>query len=381
MPDASPLNGKTARVELHVTADDRTGALESAAAIADRTGAPVPVSVWPDRAPPASPCSVVDLASRHLAAPDAADRALTLPVTGRLAHKMDSTLRGNWAIELATRHRSSGMPVLVVPALPALNRICLGGEVFVGERRAHEVVAGDPRGGIASSRPAEVIAAAGASAVELADVADVEAWLASPFGVAVADATDDATVDAIADRWNTTDGVLLAGTSAVIGAAVGRSSRTLRHRHAIQPPTLVVCGSVNPAAREQIEEAGAYGATVTDRFDPEVLRVMIEGTPVVLASPGVAGPVTDEQADRAAARLVHEAAAVIESGHLGTLVIIGGDTAAALLGDTLVVVHGSVRPGTALVESLVVDVPVVTRAGGFGGPEALVDLLWSRMPR
>ena len=67
---------------------------------------------------------------------------------------------------------------------------------------------------------------------------------------------------------------------------------------------------------------------------------------------------------------------MVESGHVGTLIVIGGDTAAALLGDALVVVHGSVRPGTALVESLVVDVPVITRAGGFGAIDALSELLW-----
>ena len=368
-------------VELHVTADDRTGALECAAAIADRAVAPVPVSVWPDRAPAGSVCAVVDLASRHLVAADAADRAATLPAAGRLVHKIDSTLRGNWPTELATRHRLSGMPVLLVPALPALGRVCLGGEVFVGEHRAHEVVSGDPRGGVASSRPAELLGAVGAASTELADVDAVERWLASPADVAVADAADDTTVEAIAERWNAADGVLLAGTSAVVGAVLGRPVGLHRRRHLIQPPTLVVCGSVSPVAREQVAAAAAHGATITDRFDPDVLRAMIEGTPVVLASPVVSGPVTDEQAERAAERLVQEAAAVIESGHVGTLVIIGGDTAAALLGDALVVVHGSVRPGTALVESLVIDVPVITRAGGFGGPEALIDLLWARVPR
>ena len=31
----------------------------------------------------------------------------------------------------------------------------------------------------------------------------------------------------------------------------------------------------------------------------------------------------------------------------------------------------------ALVESLVIDVPVITRAGGFGGVDALSELLWA----
>jgi uncharacterized protein YgbK (DUF1537 family) len=117
---------------------------------------------------------------------------------------------------------------------------------------------------------------------------------------------------------------------------------------------------------------------VTDRFDPSVLRAMLQGTPVILRSPDAAGPVTDADALQIATGLVQEAGAVVESGHVGTLIVLGGDTAAALLGDALVVVHGSVRSGTALVESLVVDVPVITRAGGFGAVDALSELLWER---
>jgi uncharacterized protein YgbK (DUF1537 family) len=103
---------------------------------------------------------------------------------------------------------------------------------------------------------------------------------------------------------------------------------------------------------------------------------METGTPVVLRSPVPDGPVTAEQAATTMRSLLQEAAGVVESGHVGTLVLIGGDTTAALLGDALVVVLGSVVPGTALVESLVVDIPVITRAGGFGTDHALVDLLW-----
>lgn len=367
-------------MKLHVTADDRTGALESAAAIADRTGAPVPVAVWPDRAPARSTSSVIDLASRHLAAEEAGERAATLPATGRLAHKMDSTLRGNWAAELATRHRTAGLPVLLVPALPSLGRVCVGGEVLVGDRRAHEVVAGDPLCRVASSRPADHLSGVGIGAIELADLASVSAWLRTPEGVAVADATSDDDIEAIVDRWHAVDGVLLAGTSAVVGAAIGRAGAPAR-RHEVRPPTLVVCGSLHPTARDQVAAAAERGATIADHVDADVLVAMVAGKPVVLCTPPITGPVTPEQAAAAAARLVHEAAAVIESGHVGTLVVIGGDTTAALLGDALVVVHGSVAPGTALVESLVIDVPVITRAGAFGGRHALVDLLWQAVPR
>lgn len=363
-------------MKLQVAADDRTGAIESAAALADRTGVPVPVAVWPDRPPAGAACGVTDLASRHLDPADAAARAATLPAGGRLAHKIDSTLRGNWATELAARHAATGMPVAVVPALPALGRVCIDGVVLVDGVPVHESdVRLDPHGGPVSSRPGDLLEAAGAPVVEIRDRAALSAWFAAPVGIAVVDADDQRSIDAVVDRWHNTNGILLAGTSAVIGTAIGRRTHHAPAR-IVQPPTLVVCGSAHPLAAAQIDRVRARGAQVVDRFGPDVLQAMETGAPVVLRAPAVEGPVTAQQATMVMQSLMHEAASVIESGHVGTLVLIGGDTAAALLGDSLVVVLGSVVPGTALVESLVVDIPVITRAGGFGTDDALVDLLW-----
>ena len=60
-------------------------------------------------------------------------------------------------------------------------------------------------------------------------------------------------------------------------------------------------------------------------------------------------------------------------------VVIGGDTAAMVLGAAPVRVLGSVAPGTAWVVSPRYPIPVVTRAGGFGDERALADLLWGTL--
>ncbi len=363
-------------MKLQVAADDRTGAIESAAALADRLGLPVPVAVWPDHPPSTSACSVIDLASRHLDPAEAAARAATLPRRGRLAHKIDSTLRGNWAVEIASRHAATGMPVMVVPALPALGRVCVDGVVLVDGVPVHEsAMQFDPLGPPFSSRPSDHLLAAGVEVVEIHDRTELSAWFADPVGVAVADADDQPSIDAVVDRWYNATEILLAGTSAVIGAAIGRPTHHAPTR-IVRPPTLVVCGSAHPVVDVQVERVRARGAIVIDRFSPDALRAMETGTPVVLRAPSVDGPVSAEQAAATMRSLIQEAAGVVESGHVGTLVVIGGDTAASLLGDALVVVLGSVVPGTALIESLVVDIPVITRAGGFGTDDALVDLLW-----
>ena len=64
---------------------------------------------------------------------------------------------------------------------------------------------------------------------------------------------------------------------------------------------------------------------------------------------------------------------------LAVIVVIGGDTAAMVLGKAPVRVLGSVAPGTAWVVSPRYHLPVVTRAGGFGDERALVDLLWGTL--
>ena len=59
--------------------------------------------------------------------------------------------------------------------------------------------------------------------------------------------------------------------------------------------------------------------------------------------------------------------------------VIGGDTAAALLGQCDVHVLGSLTPGTAWVDSPEIRQPVITRAGAFGDERALADLLWGTL--
>lgn len=346
-----------------MAADDRTGALETAAALADRLGQPVPVAVWPDAVPPRQSVAVIDLASRHLTEQQAIERAVSLPTTGRLAHKIDSTLRGNWAAELVARHRSADRPLLVVPALPALGRTCVGGEVREHGLPVHLASAGsDARHRVASSRPADHLleAGAGAGVVALSGLHAAERWLAAPFGIAVADAIEDRHVEQLVEAWRCAPLPILAGTSAVIAATVPPP-----HRRSAIPtwtaPALVVCGSANPVARRQLDKLTGRGVTV-------------------LSTPVPEGPVSERAARQAARALAEQAAARWNDEPFGVVVAIGGDTAAALLGEALTVVHGSAGPGTAVVETIVVDVPVITRAGGFGGDDALVHLLAGTLP-
>jgi D-threonate/D-erythronate kinase len=371
---------QNADVELLVAADDRTGAFETAAALADRGVGPVPVTAWPE--PVASgPVAVIDLACRHLSPAEAAERAGQLPVARFQAHKTDSTLRGNWADELVARATTT--PVLLVPALPKQGRTCVNGVVLDHGRPVHEGAAGtDVRRRVLTARPAEAIRAAGGAAVELAGDAAVQDWLQSPTAIAVVDADDDLVIDKIVERWaevadRAGSTVVLAGTSVVVAGAA-RVVATGRPPEPLPPldgPVLVVCGSVHPASRRQLEYAEHRGLPVTYLADEITARTLMREGAVVLASEIPVGDVTEPMAVAAAASLARGVDDLLRSVDVGALVVVGGDTAAAVLGSAGVSVHGSVDAGTAWARVDGFAMPVITRSGGFGSDSALIDLL------
>lgn len=310
-----------------VAADDRTGALETAAEIA-RTAGPVTVTV---EAPPDGN-GVVDLGTRagSVAAAEAAVHAL--PSAVWQAHKMDSTLRGNWAAEL----RARGGRALVIAAWPQMGRTCAGGVV-----RVH----GSPVGEVRDHLPE----------AELLGGLDVlRAWLAGEGRVAALDITTSDEMDAAAAALVGSE-VLIAGPAGPIGAcfAARFGRQPAVERPSFDGRVLVVCGSATEVSREQ-------------------LRRLREARPDL---PVLDTPVVGGDLDPLVAReLGFEARG--RMGSFDTLLVIGGDTAAAVLGDGPRLVGGTVAPG--MPWSLDADGGgplVITKAGGFGDPDALARLL------
>lgn len=351
-----------------VTADDRTGALETAGTCADSGTGPVEVVVHGGASGGTeSRLRVIDLETRHRTGREAAE-VVTRVCAGneRHLHKMDSTLRGNWAHEALAIARARGERLLVAPALPSLGRVCRDGVVFVDGVAVHEGPLGsDPRGAVRSSRPIEHLSAAGAQGVvELAGGPDLDRWLADgDTGAAVCDASTDVDLRRVAAAWARSRGVVLVGTSAVVAdglsalrtgpPVVGQGAPTFLR------PVLVVCGSLHPAARTQVET---------------VRTAQLDGVDVITSEVPRHGPVTPEAAARTATGL---AAAVARSA-ARTVVVLGGDTAAAVLGREPVVVGGTVMAGAPWMH-LADGRLVVTRAGGFGDPTALLRCIADRI--
>ena len=319
-----------------VAADDRTGAFEVAGLLARVVG-PVRVTVG-------EACAgngVVDLESRALSLAEASVMAAAVEGTPSVwsAHKIDSTLRGNWAGELLARQAVSGRRVVVLPGWPELGRTCVDGIV-----RVH---------GESIGRPADHLPGAD----ELSDAAALRNWLSSTRSIAICDLPDDDAMNSLADALCGAD-VLVAGPGGPLGAAfAARSSAPTA------PPLLpsfgdaiaVVCGSANSVSHEQLRRLAIARPDIT-----------------VISTSSTDGEL---QADVAKA-LAERAARRLNDLQPDTLVVIGGDTAAALLGGTPRLVGGLIAPGMPWSRGENDRGPlVVTKAGGFGGPDALVDLL------
>lgn len=362
---------------LVVAADDRTGAHEAAGACAEAGLGAVTVTTWADTvdavgAATSTNVAVVDLASRHTEPAAAARRATAIgrSTLGRHAHKVDSTLRGNWAHEVAARQRDGSRQVVLVPAFPLAGRTCVAGIVYEGGRAVSEGTGGsDARARVPSNRPLDHLRAAGGDGVvELRTAGDLAAWLAAARpGIAVCDAADEADLAALGEVWARGESsVLFAGTSASIRAAAEAlcpsAERVPPGPVAVHPPIVVVCGSLHPMARAQIEELRASA----DRARVRVVASAIPATTQVTASAAASAAVELATAGR---RLVAELGAA-------TLVLLGGDTAAAVLGDGAMLVGGTLAPGMPWGRAADGSGPlVITRAGGFGTSSSLVDLL------
>ena len=366
---------------LVVLADDRTGANETAGSCAELGCGDVPVVTWSSvqMLSDQDPVVVFDLGSRHLNPAAAAARvhfvvrSATSAIAGglRLAHKIDSTLRGNWATEIVASQQRIGAPVIVVPAFPAAGRTCRKGVVFdhtvpVAEGPARL----DPRQPVESSEPCVHLRGVGADGVVSIGSADaLRTWVESATGgVAVCDATTDADISSLAAVWAEHPDAVFAGTAASVSAAarclVGHHPQSAGSRASrpLTGPVLVVCGSLHPAARRQLDALRAHTAE-------------LQGPPVdCIATPIPPTTGVDANAAHRQAHLLTKAARrAMAGGRYATIIVLGGDTAAALLGDEPMFIHGILAPGAAWGHRG--GAVLVTRPGGFGDDAALVDLV------
>lgn len=399
-------------MDILIVADDLSGAADCAIAFA-RTGQRAVVALQPS-APEADVILSVDADTRRLPAAEAVRRTREVYEGARrqgqkLYKKIDSTLRGNWAAEVAALRQPAGMAI-VACAYPAMGRTVRGAQVYVDGRaladtelwkleHAHRPAAIDVQlqeAGLQTAtldtdalcdRPEEMAARITAAATRGLDALIVDAQSEQSLRT-LAQVTADSELPFF---W-----VGSAGLAREIAGL--RPSRAAPELAPASGPTLVLVGSLSAVTERQCRVVRASGALQDIVAPPSLLRQgrSHPGWPTLHARIGeVLGAGADlllrigrEQAlDPSEGALLAAALARLVGPHfarIGALIATGGETARAMLveaGIDSVELLAELQPGVAA------GMPsrdhahrpyIVTKAGGFGSDETLYDA-WTRL--
>jgi D-threonate/D-erythronate kinase len=365
-----------------IVADDLTGAGDSAVQFGSR-GWTAAVSFELTAEQPDFDAVAVDTESRYLTADTAAERVTAamraVACAPLVLKKLDSTLRGQLVAELSAALVASGRrTVVLAPAFPTY-----------GRTTREAPTASDPLAPVTESHLPTLfrdITDRWVVVVPRRLRANARAW--SEIGDArfiVADAETEADLDALVQIVPTDASVLWCGSTGLaraLGRAYvahtsgGRSSQTPARR------VLVVVGSVNSVSRAQLSELlrqPEVASVVVDPHDPDTASAAdMSASCWVLHS--AAGAPEPGKVDPELARLV-SASLALAAERLATelgadaIVATGGETAIAVVrrfGGQGIVVDGEVEAGIPSGRMIGGGgLRIVTKAGGFGGPDAL----------
>src|SRR5919107_2607196 len=339
---------------------------------------------------------VFDTDSRAMPAGFAARRVVDATHAARGARivykKLDSTLRGNIAAELAAALDGARRDrAIVAPAFPAAGRTTVG-----GIQRVHGVpvdeteMANDPQTPVGEAHVPSLLADAfspvGKLGVEdLADHERVRRTL-DDYECIVADVERDADLEALVRAVPDPAGVLWAG-SAGLALALGsvypgpRAREAGAQRDRVRP-LLVVVGSLSGVAREQVRKlVGEYGEMAVPVGGETGAVQKAVGAATEALDGGVCAVVHSPEersgsGESVLGSLAEVVARLSEGGLFEGLILTGGATAvrvARRLGASGIRLEGEVDAGVPM-GSLIGPrpYPVVTKAGGFGGPGTLV---------
>lgn len=399
-------------IDWTIIADDLTGACDTGVAFA-RRGWQTRVAFSPLADFGMASVRVLTTESRALSEGEAARvveqaaLALRLDAYRRVYKKIDSTLRGNPGGELAALMQATRIPrALVAPAFPAQGRQVREGQVWV--RGVHLEETAFARDALEPDMRRLFCRAGDCYELFLddlrGDMRRVVELLRRP-GVCIADAETEADLALLAKAARSAGIRLLCGSAGLARAVVdqmpagGNPARYGQH----SMPVVVVAGSRSPVTLRQVESASRAGLRVV-LPDVDDLRVVMNladlntttggGTPRIIAqAAGCLSGGEDVIIAVAGAGLRHGAEAQIAAGlsvltkallasaQVSGLVLTGGETAAAVLralGCSSFDLGGEVLPGVVwgyIAGGRYAGLPVVTKAGGFGDENTLVEAI------
>ena len=412
----SPASGRLP--PLAVIADDLTGSCDTAAQFC-RYGMRVAMTgaSAPDPGPDLD-LLVVNTASRGLAVERsrqvAAGSARWLLRSGcrPVYKKIDSTLKGPWCQELAAVMAVVRPDLAIVaPAFPAWGRTNRGGRLLLdGRPPPPRPARGAGPSGIDSGNLLGRLRAEFGSQVELLrrDLlrrapAVIEKHIQTTrrkgHRVLLFNIESDSDLERLALAGRRLDEAVLwvgsAGLARYLPLSWGRApTRAVASGPQARGPALLICGSLNPVNKAQLEQLGRRGlATVITLWDedihsPPVAESKLEPALEALArKQSAALCLRLEQRIRSRSHLqrLQEAlqsatARLLDRAAPGATILVGGDTALKVYeqcGAKGIRVLGDLQPGIPWgrwIGGRMDGVPVVTKAGGFGNPDTLCDI-------
>jgi uncharacterized protein YgbK (DUF1537 family) len=353
----------------------------------------------------------IDTETRHATALDIQQKLSSLHIFFERAHrppivfkKIDSTLRGAIGEEIDHLIALGGFQVVVVaPAFPRQGRQTIHGIHYVNSIPiAQTEFAADPRFPIRESHLPTLLSQQTRYPVvhlhyeTLAE--DVEALqkaldhYTTPGPVII-------TCDTVSEadlQWITASGLTLEQPTLLVGSAglAEQVALFLHHHQRFRSAVLVIAGSLSHTTREQVAYAAGQGIftlflgakdlrpSSAERvvLEQQVYERIVQGEDVILSTQDESG--TRRQEGTALEYLYDflgvVATAAAKCPHLRGLVLVGGETAQHILsvfGASGLWLEGEVLP--AIPASRLVGGPyqglcIVTKAGGFGTPEALL---------
>ncbi|CAI9392239.1 TPA: D-threonate kinase [Citrobacter amalonaticus] len=414
-------------MKMIVIADDFTGSNDTGVQLAKK-GARTEVMLTPAQKPSRrADVLVINTESRAIPAAQAAQAVQQALVpwcegaaTPLVYKKIDSTFRGNVGAEVTAAMRAANRKLAVIAAaIPAAGRTTRDGLCLVnGTPLLETEFASDPKTPIISSRIAELVTLQSDIPVHEVSLDDVRqgrlsarlvAFAAEGECMVVVDAVDDRDLSLIAHAVCEQEVLpLLVGAAGLANALPVRMFMQEKQ----ELPVLVVAGSMSEATRRQVDKALCQDrAKVVDidvsrlasaHFEQEIASVVEQACTLLsrqhhtilrtsrcaqdrqmidtlCASVGMRRQALGE---RLSQRLGTITLHIIEQARIGGLFLTGGDIATAVasaLGAEGYRIQREVAPcipcGT-FVNSEIDDLPVITKAGGFGSDSTLCDALY-----
>ena len=392
-------------------ADDLTGAMDTGVGLA-KAGLRA-VITFSTSSHVSSDAVVVTTDSRAEAATDAYRRVRSVGERFRdylIYKKVDSTLRGNIAAELqALLDATDVRHTVVCPAFPAIKRTVVNGKLLVDGIPVEETqFSRDAVSPVKKSDIGEVLRTGSGIETDYMDIREVErgpehvARLvnASQARATVIDATEDSHLRCIADALALSDEPWLpcgsGGLGAQIPLAYGHEPRGNSIPPAPHGPALLAVGSRNEVSVRQLQR-------LLDSLEPPLVRAeprefktrdgrtprinqlaheiegLIDANSVVVLSSSLS-QFSPQMRHTMAPILGGIVSRILESRPLAGLFLCGGDVARSVCGDTGIQalrILGDLQPGVIAGEAVgdnYQGMRVITKAGGFGDEEAMVQI-------